>query len=275
MSDVTPLSSIRAEIIKFRSIRSSQWGMGVLLLLTVGISLLIDLGVKSRFAERPEIRLGFDPTANSMGGVFLSQLVVGVVGVMVITNEYSSGSIRTSLAAVPRRNLLVLGKVFIVTLSVFVVTEIATLVSYFVGQSIYAGTKIAARSGAGVLPAHSVIPHTSLSSPGALRAVIFAALVLTLLALCGLGLGLIVRTTAASISIYVALLLVAPMLVGQLPASWSDHINQYLPLNLLNSAISQSTGLNSLSPVAAVLTLVAYAAVLIGVGTIRLNRRDA
>ena len=146
-------------------------------------------------------RAGFDAASNSLAGVFLAQLVIGVLGVLVLSAEYSSGTIRATLAAVPQRRTVLVVKAAVFAVVAFLVSIVACLIAFEVAQRIY--TK------------HSV--DVALTAPGVPRIILGGALYLTVVGLLGLGLAAIMRHTAGAISTLFGLLLVVPILVRFLP----------------------------------------------------------
>lgn len=256
----TFFSLVKSEWIKFRSVRSSVMGFLVFAVLTIGLGVLITSAIRSHWDQTDTLRRAvFDPVSTSLAGTLFAQFAVGALGILVITSEYSSGSIRTSLAAVPRRAHLVLAKLTVLLVSVVVVSEIVVVVAFTIGQSIYSG----------------VVPTASLATSGILRAVLFAGLYLTLLSLLGFGIGLLLRSTASSIISYTVLLLVAPLILFALPTSWQNDIGKYLPSNLGGSMMATSTPANSFGWATATLLLFVYVVIVITVGTVVMNRRDA
>ncbi|MDE3007713.1 MAG: ABC transporter permease subunit [Acidobacteriota bacterium] len=239
--------------------RSSVTGVLLTLLLTIGLGALITSAVRSHWSQSSALRRAtFDPVSTSLSGTLFAQFAVGVIGVLFITAEYSSGSIRTSLAAVPKRLHLVVAKAFIVALVVIVVAEVACFVTFVVGQTIFSG----------------VVPTASLANGAVLRSVILAGVYLTLLSLVGMGLGLILRQSAASISVFTSLLLILPILTLLLPQSWQNALNRFEPSQLGQSMMSPTVTANTLSAWSALLILVLYTVVVVGVGAGMLERRD-
>lgn len=257
----TLATTTRAEWFKFRTVRASFIGVATFIVLTIGIAVLITLVIRSNWSQRPALeKLAFDPVTTSLVGVFFAQFAVGVIGARLITSEYASGALRTTLAAVPRRGRLVLAKAIVLFATFLVLSEIVVFAAFEIGQAVY-------RSG------H--LPTATLSNATDLRAVIFAGIYLTILSLIGLGLGLILRSTSVTISVYVTLLLIIPIIVNFLPSSWQDHISKYLPSNLGASMMSpQATG-SLFSWSTASIILVFYAVATVAVGTFLLSRRDA
>lgn len=258
----TLVDTTRSEFLKFRTVRATFIGLATLILLTIGLAVLITLVINANWSQRsPVERLAFDPVATSLVGVFFAQFAVGVMGARNITSEYASGAIRTTLAAVPRRGRLVISKVIVLLVVFFIVSELVVFAAFEIGQAIY-------RSG------H--LPSGTLSNSTDLRAVVMAGVYLTLLTLVGFGLGLILRTTSVTISIYVTLLLIVPIIVNFLPSSWQDHVSKYLPSNLGQTMTSPtSVTANSFSWGTATIVLTIYTVAIVGVGTFLLTRRDA
>jgi ABC-2 type transport system permease protein len=161
---------LRSELTKLRTVRSTYWSFLVTLVLVAGLSILIASAVVSRWDQRPpRERIGFDPTALGLAGVFLGQLAIGVLGVLVITSEYSTGSIRVSLAAVPQRLRMLFAKVGVFSLVTVVVGVVSCFAAFLGSQALFATKNAAAHLG----------------DPGVTRAVLGAARYLTLVASCG------------------------------------------------------------------------------------------
>ncbi len=263
MSDAPTLwDTTRSEFLKFRTVRATFIGLATLILLTIGLAVLITVVIRTNWNQRsPVERLAFDPVATSLVGVFFAQFAVGVMGARAITSEYASGAIRTTLAAVPRRVRLVISKAIVLLVTFFVVSEVVVVVAFSVGQAIYRGGHL---------------PSGTLSNSTDLRAVVMAGVYLTMLTLVGLGLGLILRTTSVTISIYVTLLLIIPIIVNFLPSNWQSHVSKFLPSNLGQAMTSPSAfSPNSFSWTSATLVLALYTLAIVGVGTFLLTRRDA
>lgn len=262
-SDVSVGSIIRSEWLKFRTVRSTIMGVLVTFVLTLGIGALITVAIRTHWnspgSSGSSLHVGFDPVATSLGGNFFAQFAVGVIGALFITSEYSSGSIRSTLTAVPRRFELVVGKVVVLAASMLVVAELACFAAFLIGQAIYSG----------------VVPTASLSNPSVLRAVIFAGLYLTLLSVLGLALGLILRQSAACISVFTSLILILPIITLLLPQSWQNDISRFEPSQLGSAMYSVSTPVNDFSATTALLILALYVVAFTGVGATMLQRKDA
>jgi ABC-2 type transport system permease protein len=206
-----------SEWTKIRSVRSTVWTLVIFVVVCVGFTALIAWLTEThwygpRAAER-DARAISDPVGFILGtGVGLGQLAIGVLGVLVITSEYSSGVIRASLLAVPRRLPVLAAKAVVFAVLLLVVTEIVAFCSFFVGSAIL----------------HAHVP-VSLNGSGVTRAVAGAGLYLTVLGLLALAIGTMIRHTAGAISVIVGIVFVLPILAGLLPSSWGAHINAYLP----------------------------------------------
>ena len=201
---------------KLRTVRSTIWSLTIMLVLTLGFTALFTwLTVrqwdKADASQRASIV--YDPTSNILGSGFaFGQLAICVLGVMVITSEYSTGMIRSTLLAVPKRTPALVAKGVVFAAVVFVVGEIAAFGAFFIGKPIL----------------HSKAP-VALGDPGVLRAVIGAGLYLAVLGLFAMAIGALVRHTAAGITGVVAFVLVLAPLAQLLPGSLGKHIHAYLP----------------------------------------------
>ncbi len=256
-------SVFRSEWIKLRSVRSTWWTLAAMAVLTVGIAVIAGTTIPSRWATMsPVDRLTFDPTSVSLRGLLFSQLVIGVLGVLVMSAEYGTGTIRSTLAAVPNRPLVLIAKTGVFAAVALVIGEILSFAAFFVGQSLLT----------------SPATHAMLGQPGVLRAVAGGGLVVAVLGLFALGLATIIRHTAGAITAYVGTLLVLPIVTEALPSSISRPIGKFLPFNVsdamtsVHSAIGPAT---SFSPWTGFALLCSYALLAIGIGGWLMARRDA
>lgn len=256
---VTQLRVIQSEWTKFRSLRSTLITLAVSVLLTVGLGALISAVTASHWAQAsPEDRAGFNAVVTSLDGVNISQLAVGVLGVLLISGEYATGMIRASLTAVPRRLPVLWAKLTVFTGVVGVVSLISTFAAFFLGQSLLSSKHL----------------NTTISSGSALRMVVGAGFYLVLIGVIGMALGGILRNTAAGISTLVAVFFVIPPVLQLLPKSWSNNVGPYLPSNA-GSAFWGHPDTAHLSAGAGFLVLCGWAAVAIAVAAFRLTARDA
>lgn len=275
---VTQRRVIDSEWIKLRSLRSSWWSIGVALLASIGLGIL--------FADLRGADLvkhgGFEPdqTALSLRGFYLAQLAVGVLGVLFVTGEYSTGMIRATLSAVPTRVPVWIGKITVFAAVIFGVTLVAAFIAFLGGQAVlsqYHTTGFQVGPGQVALPGLGS-PHTlgvSITHDGSLRAIFGAALYMMGVGLLGLGCGFIVRNTGAAIATLFGLLLVLPLLAQALPTSLDQHISKYLPLLAGTQGMTTLTATDALSPWAGLGVFAIYVVVALGAGLYVLRRRDA
>lgn len=249
----------RSEWTKMWSLRSTWWSLGATLALVVGLGALFSTAVLSRWDRLdPAERLRFDPTAVSLRGVFLAQLAIGVPGVLMISAEYSTGSIRSTMAAVPRRHPVLMAKAGVFAAVALALMSVTTLTSFLIGQAILNRQ------------AHG----TTLSGPNVAQAVIGSAVYLCLVGLLGIALGALLRNTAGAISALVALLLVLPILANFLPGTWADTVGKYLPAAAGQAIMSTRVDPTRLAPGTGLLLLAAEIATLLVAATVLLRRRD-
>jgi ABC-type transport system involved in multi-copper enzyme maturation permease subunit len=249
-----------AEWTKLRTLRSSCWTLLSAVIAMAGFGALLSAAYGRHLT--PSSRAALDPASYSQSGFFLAQLAIGVLGVLVITGEYATGSIRSTLAAAPQRVTMLAAKASVFTLVAFLTGLGASFTAFFLGQAIFA------RKG---------IP-VSLGNPGALRSVAGAALYLAVSGLLSLGLGALIRRTAGAIAILIALLIFLPVSVGALPPDWQNDINPYLP----SVAGQMIIGRTKFTPPGHLLppwtgfgVFCGYAAVTLIAAAITISRRDA
>lgn len=261
-----PLGQLRSEWTKLRTVRSTIWTLIATVLAVVGIGILATALTAAHWrAAGPADRFGFDPTARSLAGLFLGQITIGVLGVLVMSAEYSSGTIRATLAAIPNRPLVLVCKTAVFGAVALVTSEILTFAAFLVGQVLLKGTT----------------PYATLGQPGVLRAVAGAGFVLAVIGLFALGLATIIRHTAGAIAAFVGLLLVLPLILQAFPVSIQHAAIKFMPLVIAeNMAATQGPrgdfgGAVLFSPWVGFALLCGYAAAAIVVGGILLVRRDA
>ncbi|HWW54782.1 MAG TPA: ABC transporter permease [Acidimicrobiales bacterium] len=265
-NDRTPIFGgvVRSEWTKLRGVRSTYWTLLAAVVTTVGISALISsIYVNSTISAAD--RLTFDPTSFSLNGVFFAQLAIGVLAVLIITGEYSTGAIRSTLAAVPQRRTVLAAKATVFTGVTLVVGLVSCFAAFFIGQAILSSNGIQA----------------SLGDPGVLRAVAGSAVYLAVLGLFALGIGTLIRHSAGAIAALFGIILVLPGIVAVLPSSLSNAISRYLPSNagqaIANTvkAAPHAHGGPPLSPLVGLGVFALYAAVTLGFAAFMMSRRDA
>jgi ABC-type transport system involved in multi-copper enzyme maturation permease subunit len=224
-----------AEWTKIRSVRSTLWTLIIFVVVSLGLTslftwLTLNALNNGRRGERAS-GIVTDPVSFILGtGLGLGQLAICVLGALVITSEYSTGAIRASLLAVPRRYPVLLAKGLVFAALVLVVGEVVAFVSYFIGAALVNGHVV---NGLLTVAGHHVTVHrtitVSLSQPGVTQAVVGAGLYLTVLGLFALAISGLIRHTAGAIATVIGLVLVIFPLSSLLPDSWGAHIHAYLP----------------------------------------------
>jgi len=256
---VTQARVVRSEWTKLWSVRSTRWSLFVAVLSTIGLGALVCAIVSHHYPHMsPHDKADFNALDVNLVGVQLAQLAIGVLGVLIITAEYSTGMIRASLTAVPKRLPVLWAKAAVFGVVVLVLMLVSVLIAFFVGQAILAGHNI----------------EVGFTAPHVIRVLIGAALYLTVVGLFGLGLGAIVRNTAGGIASFAAIMFVLPPLMNVLPASWNNAASPYLPLQAGEAILATTSG-NQLSPWAGLAVFAGYAAFAIAVAAVLLVRRDS
>jgi ABC-type transport system involved in multi-copper enzyme maturation permease subunit len=259
---VTGRRVLRSEWAKLWSLRST-W-------ITLGLGLVALLGIATIAASRYTSiagsgQRGGGDLANATAvelalfGVAFAQLALGVLGVMSSAGEYSSGSIRSTLTAVPRRLPVLWSKIAVLGGSALVVAAVGAFAGFLVADPILAGTAA----------------HLSLTGAGVARSLAGAALYLGLVGVIGLALGFLLRSVAGGIATLVAVLLLLPGLLALLPTSWSTHIGPYLPSNAGGAIYALHQAPGTLSPGGGTLVLLAWTVVAVAAAAWRLATKDA
>lgn len=258
-STVTQWRVVASEWIKLRSLRSTIISLLAAVVCTVGLGVLLSAIRAHNINQNGGFGRGLDPTLVSLRGIYLATLPIGVLGVLMVTGEYSTGMIRATLAAVPRRLPVLWAKALVFAVVVFVVMGIASLLAFEGGQAMLAGAGI----------------HVGLGSPGSARAVLGGALFLMVVGLLGVGLGFLIRTTAGAIATLFGLLLVLPAVVAALPTSLYNDIFKYLPFSAGTQVLTTVQDSTLLTPWVGIGVFSLYAVGTIAGGAVVLKRRDA
>jgi ABC-2 type transport system permease protein len=246
----------RMEWIKLRSLRSTWWTLAVTAAGTVGIGAAVGLNTRNGAG---------DLTNNALVGVVPGLLLTGVLGVLAMTSEYTSGTIRVTLAAIPRRPLVVVAKALVFATVTLIVGEAASFLSFFAGAATLR---------------HGIAAPT-LGQPGVLRAVVLSGAGFCLIGLLGLGLGAIIRHSAPAVGVLVAGVYVLAQVIGFI----AHGVASYMPILIVGNSLSTTQpvtcGTDSascphfLSAWAGLGVLCGYAVVALAVGGWMLARRDA
>ena len=251
--------ALRSEFTKIRSTRSTYWTLLALVVVTIGIGAIASYGTASHASQVD--RASFDATQLSLGGLYVGQLVIAVLGALTITSEYSTGMIRTSLAVQPRRGTLFAAKAVVFAVVSLVTGLVASFASFFIGQALVSSHHL----------------NVTLSQPNVLRAVIGGALFLTACGMLAYGLGAILRHTAGAITAAIGLLFVLTVLVNFLPGTWQDHVNKWMPAIAGSQVwVTKASSPETLfSAWAGLAVLAGYAAIAIVAGLVLFRTRDA
>jgi hypothetical protein len=257
---VTQARVIRSEWTKLITLRSTRWSLFVAVLLTIGLPLLFAAVTSSHWGSMsPHDRADRHPLDIALAGVNLSQLAIGVLGVLVITGEYSTGMIRASFTAVPKRLPVLWAKGIVFAAVTFVLMLPSVFIAFFGSQAI--------------LSRHDIL-QISISQSGVARAVVGGAAYLMLLGIFALAVGTVVRSTAGGIAVFAALFFVIPPLLNILPTSWNNAISPYLPDAAGRSIFSLTHGAHSLAPGPGLALFAGYCALALAIAAVLLVRRD-
>jgi ABC-2 type transport system permease protein len=243
---------IRMEWRKLRSVRSTWWTLAVFAAGMVGIAILVGLKAPAHPAA------DYDPTEEGFAGLAIGQLALGTLGVLALSTEFTSGSIRATFAAVPRRGWVLAAKAAVITAVTLGAGEVLAFASFAAGQA--------------AVP-HADL-HAALGQPGVLRAVLMAGAYPALIALIGLGLAALIRHTAGAIAAVVGVVFVLPLIL--LPLGQHNAAMKFLPEMIAENSLGAVKPVaDSLSAWAGLAVLCLYAAVVLAAGGWALARRDA
>jgi ABC-2 type transport system permease protein len=249
-----------SEWTKLRSVRSTKWSLAVGFLLTIAFPLIFSFVTRSHWGSMsPSDRADRHPLDIALAGVNVAQLAIAVLGVLLITAEYSTGSIRSTFTAVPKRLPVLWAKLLDYAVVSLVLAVPAVLVSFFASQAI--------------LSSISQL-QISFSQAGVARAVLGGAVYVMLVGVFALAIGAIVRNTAGGIAAFAGIFFVLPPLMFVLPTSWNNAISQYLPSNAGRQLFALQHASHTLTPWAGGLVFVGYCAAAIVIAAVLLVRRD-
>lgn len=249
-----------SEWTKLRSLRSTLWSMFAAVILTAGLPCLVAAIVSSHWGHmRPGEKAHRHPLDIALFSINISQLAIGVLGVLMITGEYSTGMIRATIGAVPKRLPVLWAKAAVYAVVAFALMLPCVLISFFATQAI--------------VSKHAAL-KISFTDPGVARTVIGGALYLTVAGMFALALGAITRNTAGGIAVFAAIIFVIPPLLNILPTNWNNAISPYLPASAGGSIFSLTHGAHTLSPWPGFALFVGYTAFAMAVAALLLVRRD-
>ncbi|MET9428775.1 MULTISPECIES: ABC transporter permease [unclassified Streptomyces] len=201
---------LRSEWTKIRTVSSTVWTLASALVVTVALGAALSALVKATFDDMPPIEQAtFDPTVVSFSGMLLGQLAMVVFGVLVVGTEYSTGMIRTSLAAVPRRGTFLFGKIAVAGVLALAVGLLTSFLSFFLGQAL--------------LGEH----RTSIGEENVLRAVVGGGLYMGLMAVFSMGVAAMLRSTVLSLGILVPFFFLISQILSAVPKA--KEVAEYFP----------------------------------------------
>ena len=257
---VTQARVVLSEWTKLHSLRSTRWSLFAGILLTILFPVIFAAATSSHWGSMSaNERADRHPLDIALAGVNVSQLAIAVLGVLVITGEYSTGMIRASFAAVPKRLPVLWAKTVVFAVVSFLLMLPPVLIAFFASQAI--------------LSRHDLL-QISFSDPGVARSVIGGAVYLLLVGVFALGIGAIVRNTTGGIATFAAIFFVIPPLMNILPTSWNNAISQYLPSEAGRQIFSLTHGTHSLAPLPGGLLFLGYCALTLAIAAVLLVRRD-
>lgn len=243
---------LRSEWTKIRSVRSTVWTLAVTALLLLGLGGLISAAAKASADGGPVP--GDQAVMTSLAGIMFASLSIATLGVLVISSEYRTGGIRTSLMAVPRRMSLLAGKIVVFTVTALVVCTVAAAASVALGLAIQ--------------------QPASVETGAVVQSVLGAGLYLTACGLFGLGLGTLIRHTPGALVSAIALMLVLPQLTSALPGQWGKTVSDHFTTNAgLEVVLDQDR--NALGPWSGFGVYLVWVAVAVVAGAVLMRRRDA
>jgi ABC-type transport system involved in multi-copper enzyme maturation permease subunit len=258
---VTQTRVLSSEWIKLKTLRSTFWSLLAAVALMIVVSIIVGWVISAQWPTmRPERRAGFDPITMPLQGLFFAQLAVGVLGVMVVTGEYSTGMIKATLSAVPKRLPVLWAKALVFSSMIFVLTTATSFICFYCAQAFFSTQDIA----------------TTISAPGALRIVVGVGLYLTVVGLLAVAFGTLLRSTAGAIAALFGVLLVLPVVGGILSlTSWGEKVTPYLPSNAGQALLQLKPESGGLAPWTGFGVFVLYAIVAMAGAAYLLKRRDA
>lgn len=253
----TVLRALKAEWTKVRTLPSTWRTAVAAVTLSIALGTVLCVSQANQWATMTaQQRRTFDPTSCSLAGVILiGAVLLGALAVRTVTSEYSSGMIRSTFTATPTRRLVLAAKAAVTAAFVFPAALLCDVVSFEIGQRVFTSKHL----------------QVSFGHPGVLRAVVFGALAVSLVAIIGAGLGALIRHTAAATTALV-LIIVGGVTLGQfVPAG----LRQYLPGTALQAVVTVHRSAGLLTPGTAIIVLGLYAVVVLVAASMRVAHRDA
>jgi len=251
---------LASEWIKLRSLRSTYLVLLFAAVAAMGIGYLVAHADATHWPTMSAAaRAAFDPVDDTFSGLGLAQLAFGALGVLAISSEYTTGLIRTTFAAVPRRRAVIAAKAAVVGVVTLLAGELIAFATFFTGQWALSAQHL----------------DVTLAHPGALRGVLAAGFYLAVTAWVGIGLGAVIRHTAGAITAMVGVVFLLPTVIGALPTPWDTRIGRFTMNQAAQQMIAQHPHAGYFSAGPSFLIVAAYAAVALAAAAVVITRRDA
>jgi ABC-2 type transport system permease protein len=246
---------LASEWIKLLSVRSTYWTLLVAVVTPVGLSALVAVTLANAPGRGAQ---SVDPLLPGVISLEYALLAVGVMGVLAFSTEYSTGLIRTTFEAVPRRRAVLAAKAAVIGALTLVTGEVVAFASFGLVQAVLSGKHLG----------------VSLSQPGVPGAVLADGLLLFVVAVMGVGLGAIVRHTAGGIAALVGVIIV-PAILALLPAPWGARVGRFTLLDAARQVTALHPATNLFAPAWSLVVLLAWPAVALLAAAVMITRRDA
>jgi ABC-2 type transport system permease protein len=252
---VTLRRVVSSEQVKFTTLRSTLTVLGAAAVAMLVVAMIVAYNTRhlNHSLDANDI-----VASSTMQGYYLGQLLIGALGVLFVTGEYSTGMIRSTMTAVPRRVPVVWAKLIVFVAATLPLLVVMCVVSFVAAQGFISRYR----------------PGFSLTDPGALRVVIGTGVYLTLIGVIGSALGWIVRSTPGALVSYLATILVIPVIFGEVLGNWGKHVAEVLPSQAGAAFINTIPDTPSLGPWVGILVMAGWAVVFLAIALITVRRRD-
>jgi hypothetical protein len=257
---VTQMRVVASEWTKFATLRSTMWSLGVGMFLTLAFPILFAAVTGARWGHMsPHEQADRHPLDIALAGVNVAQLAIAVLGVLVITGEYSTGMIRSTMLAVPKRLPVLWAKLGLYAVVAFALTLPAIIIAFYSSQAI--------------LGRHHIL-QISISAPGVFRALIGGALYVMLVGVFAMAIGAIVRNTAGGIALFAGIFFVIPPLMNIFPTNWNNAISRWLPSEAGRQLFALTKDPNRYGQWPSGAIFLGYCILAIAIAAVLLRRRD-
>jgi ABC-2 type transport system permease protein len=257
---VTQSRVVASEWTKFITLRSTLWSLGVGMFLTLAFPILFATVTGARWGQMsPHERADRNPLDIALAGVNVAQLAIAVLGVLVITGEYSTGMIRSTMLAVPKRLPVLWAKLGLYAVVSFVLTLPAIIIAFYASQAI--------------LDRHHIL-QISISSSGVFRSLLGGALYVTLVGVFAMAIGAIIRNTAGGIALFAGIFFVIPPLMNIFPTNWNNAISRWLPSEAGRQLFALTKDPNRYAQWPSGAIFLGYCVLAIAIAAVLMRRRD-